>query len=171
MTNNISLQNPLRRLLFLVLLLTASWSWSEPQIEASRSIALPAVDGSVVTLADYSGQVVLLDFWASWCGPCRESFPWMNELQSKYGAQGFKVVAVNLDQDPHLARKFLSKYPANFTVLLDSKAQLPPLFEVMGMPTSYLLDRNGNVHATHIGFQNNETAEYEQQLIKLLSEQ
>ncbi len=134
------------------------------------SVSLPDVKGGNATLASFKGQVVLLDFWASWCGPCRESFPWMNDLQQRYGAQGLRVVGVNLDQEPEEALDFLQQVPAQFTVLLDTSAQLPDAFGVMGMPSSYLIDRNGKIRAQHVGFHHDRAAAYEQTIKTLLAE-
>ena len=139
-------------------------------------VSLPDINGGSATLADYRGQVVLVDFWASWCGPCRQSFPWMNQLQQRYGAEssygdkGLKVVAINLDQDAELAREFLQDIPAQFTVLLDTEAQLPEAYGVIGMPSSYLIDRNGKVRAQHIGFHQDRLDGYEETIKTLLAE-
>jgi len=136
----------------------------------SAQVRLPDIKGGSATLADFRGQVVLLDFWASWCGPCRESFPWMNSLQQRFGEQGLKVVAVNLDDDSAAAREFLQQLPAQFTVLLDPDAQLPETFAVMGMPSSYLLDRQGRLRATHVGFHSQRIPDYENTIKTLLAE-
>lgn len=121
-------------------------------------------------LSDYADQVVLLDFWASWCGPCRSSFPWMKRMQATYSHQGFKVLAVNLDQDRESAATFLREYPVNFPVLLDPDAKLPEAYGVMGMPTSYLIDRQGRIRAMHVGFRETDTQEYENAIRTLLAE-
>lgn len=133
-------------------------------------LALPDVTGGQHALKDFEGQVVLVDFWASWCGPCRQSFPWMNRLQKTYADQGLKVVAINLDEDPAAARAFLQEVPAEFTVLLDSEAQLPDDYGVMGMPSSYLIDRNGKIRAQHIGFHSDRVSDYETTITTLLAE-
>ncbi|AOY90362.1 hypothetical protein BKP64_17720 [Marinobacter salinus] len=128
---------------------------------------LPTKDGKV-SLADLRGKVVLLDFWASWCGPCRESFPWMNSMQAKYRNQGFEVVAVNLDQESEAAAEFLAKIPAAFTVAYDPEGQTPQAYEVMGMPSAYLIDREGRIHSQHIGFHNDRKDNYEAEIRSLL---
>lgn len=136
----------------------------------AAQVQLQNVQGGSAALADYHGQVILLDFWASWCGPCRESFPWMNSLQQRFGEQGLKVVAVNLDDDSAAAREFLTQIPAQFTVLLDPEAQLPDTFGVMGMPSSYLIDRQGKLRATHVGFHSQRIPDYENTIKTLLAE-
>lgn len=134
------------------------------------AVALRNINGTMLSLDELRGKVVLLDFWASWCGPCRESFPWMNRMQETYREQGLEVIGVNLDQEPHLARTFLKKVPAKFTVLLDSKAQLPEAYGLVGMPSSYLIDREGRLRASHTGFHASQVADYEATLKQLLAE-
>src|SRR5687768_16592883 len=118
----------------------------------------------------YAGKVVLVDFWASWCSPCLQSFPWMNELQRKHGAEGFVVLAVNLDQDRKLAESFLGKTPAKFRVEYDASGDIARQFEVQAMPTSFLIDRRGNVRVRHAGFKDRLRQEREQQIAQLLKE-
>jgi thiol-disulfide isomerase/thioredoxin len=129
---------------------------------------LPTGEGEM-TLSNLKGQVVYLDFWASWCGPCRKSFPWMNEMQKQYKDQGLTIIAVNLDKDLKQARKFLSLYPADFTIAFDPKGDVPLLYDVKGMPTSYIIDKDGNIHTTHIGFRKKDTAELESAFQSLLN--
>lgn len=142
----------------------------QSELAPNADILLPTPQGNATKLSDFRDNVVLLDFWASWCGPCRESFPWMNAMQSKYQGQGFKVVAVNLDQDAELVAPFLKDFPADFTILLDTDFSMPEAFGVIGMPTSYLLDREGRIRATHIGFKAQDTDAYEASIQSLLAE-
>lgn len=137
---------------------------------AMNTQPLPTLDGGELTLNDLRGQVVLLDFWASWCGPCRESFPWMNDIQQRYGDDGLVILGVNLDQDPAAARAFLQAIPANFTIAFDSQAQWPEAYGLIGMPSSYLLDRQGRVRASHTGFHSGRVADYEASIKQLLAE-
>ncbi len=116
------------------------------------------------------GKVVYLDFWASWCGPCRKSFPWMNKMQTKYGQDGFTVVAINLDDNPDLAKKFLVDTVARFKVLSDPSGGVAEQFDLIGMPTAYLFDRNGTLIKKHTGFFSNKTAEYEVEIQTLLKD-
>jgi cytochrome c biogenesis protein CcmG, thiol:disulfide interchange protein DsbE len=131
--------------------------------DKAADFTLPGKAG-MVKLSDMAGSVIYLDFWASWCGPCRQSFPWMNQMQAKYKAKGFQVLAVNLDTKTDDAIKFLAQVPANFTVAFDSKGQTPRVYGVKGMPTSYLIDRNGKVLWQHVGFRPADKEELEKQI-------
>jgi thiol-disulfide isomerase/thioredoxin len=121
-------------------------------------------------LAGLSGKVVLVDFWASWCGPCLRSFPWMNELQQRHAGEGLVIVAVNLDQDRALADAFLKKLPARFRVEFDPAGQVATRFGVEAMPTSFLVDRRGRVRARHAGFRDAQRAPREHEIQQLLKE-
>jgi thiol-disulfide isomerase/thioredoxin len=121
-------------------------------------------------LKSLRGQVVYLDFWASWCAPCRQSFPWMNVLQTRYAGRGLTVVAVNLDHERVDADLFLKRLPPDFQVRFDPQGNWARYFKVEGMPTSVILDRAGKPRFTHIGFNNRDTPVYEAQIQQLLSE-
>ncbi len=129
---------------------------------------LPSSDGHNIKLSDFRGQVVYVDFWASWCKPCRKSFPFMNNLQKKYGKQGLKVIAINLDSDKGAAKRFLKKNPAKFTIAYDTENKTPELYGLMVMPTTYLVDRQGNLVDVHKGFKQSQTAKVEKTVMKYL---
>lgn len=117
--------------------------------------------GSGIQLADYTGKVVFLDFWASWCGPCRKSFPWMNDMHTKYSDDGLVIVAVNVDNDLAEANRFLSDYPARFQVHFDEDKSFAREYEVVAMPSSFLIGRDGQVVDQHLGFKVLKQDEYE----------
>jgi cytochrome c biogenesis protein CcmG, thiol:disulfide interchange protein DsbE len=121
-------------------------------------------------LSALRGRVVYLDFWASWCVPCRQSFPWMRDLQSRYGDRGLTIIAVNLDQERAEADGFLKKLPADFAIRFDPQGSWAQHFNVHGMPTSVILDRTGQERFTHIGFNNRDAPAYERQIQQLLAE-
>src|SRR5262249_22480952 len=111
--------------------------WPLARGDAAPACAVRLLDGDrSVRVADYRGQVVYLDFWASWCGPCRESFPFMNELQSELAGKGLQILAVSVDKTAEEARGFLARYPAKFATALDAAAACPAAFRVEGMPSS-----------------------------------
>ena len=107
------------------------------------------------------GELVYLDFWASWCGPCKQSFPWMNAMHSRYSAQGLRVFAINVDQKPADAARFLAASPALFDIGYDASGASPRLYAVKTMPTSYLIDKNGVLLWKHAGFSPKDTAALE----------
>jgi len=121
-------------------------------------------------LAQLKGQVIYLDFWASWCGPCRKSFPWMNTMQAKYKNQGFTIVSINVDKEQTLAEKFLQENPHNFTVIYDPQGDIAKQFKLRGMPSSYLINRQGKVVNAHVGFFYKKQDSYEAELKKLIQE-
>lgn len=125
--------------------------------------------GSTVNLSAYRGRVVYLDFWASWCTPCRKSFPWMNAMQKQYGKYGFIVVAINLDENRELANQFLQQTPANFTVAFDPSGQTAESYSVDVMPSSFLIDRKGELVAVHKGFRSGDSAVLEKEIRELLA--
>ena len=122
---------------------------------------LVRADSPELNLDDYRGQVVIVDFWASWCVPCRRSFPWLNSMQARYGDDGLVIIGVNLDSDQKDADAFLGEYPADFRILRDADGVLARQFEVAAMPTSYVVDRDGHIIARHLGFKVKKTDEYE----------
>jgi thiol-disulfide isomerase/thioredoxin len=137
--------------------------------QPAPALSLPSVKGEVVALDQLRGKVVYVDFWASWCGPCRRSFPWMNEMQQKYGARGFSVVAVNVDKKRADADKFLAQIPANFTVVFDETGATPAAWAVKGMPSSYLVDARGNVTFVERGFLDENKGPLEERIKALLA--
>jgi thiol-disulfide isomerase/thioredoxin len=138
--------------------------------QTAPAFSLPRKGGGTVSLADFQGQVVYLDFWASWCGPCRESFPWMNELQSRYGVLGLKVVAINVDAKQSDAEAFLEQFPhTSFTVAFDAKGTAPGLYAIKGMPTSFLIGPDGKVLMVHTGFKHSDRDELQVKVLTALN--
>ncbi len=125
-------------------------------------------DGEEFSVEDHRGDVVYVDFWATWCGPCRDSFPWMAQMQNKYADEGFKIIALSLDTDHDLAREFAEEMAANFTIGFDDKGKVADLFKVKGMPTSVLIGRDGRVISKHEGFTDDKKDGYESSIVKAL---
>lgn len=144
-------------------------SRAEARPKSAAPVAAPAFTlagrSGEVRLAELRGKVVVVDFWASWCGPCRASFPWLAKLAERHRARGFEVVAVNLDKERALADAFLAehlpKVPAGFTVAFDPKGGTAESFHVAAMPTSFVIGRDGSVVYRHAGFDARKTAELE----------
>jgi thiol-disulfide isomerase/thioredoxin len=133
-------------------------------------VVLQQADGTPVPLAAYEGKVLLIDFWASWCIPCKTSFPALDAIFREYKARGLEVLAVNLDEQRRQADAFLSAHPHQIPVLFDPKGAAPLAFGVKGMPTSFLIDKTGTIRFTHMGYSGNVDARYRQEIAQLLSE-
>ena len=137
--------------------------------ERAPAFALPNAAGETLALERLRGQVVYVDFWASWCGPCRRSFPWMNEMNRKYAAKGLAIVAINVDKKRADAERFLAQIPAEFTVVFDAPGAVPAAYAVKGMPSSYLIDANGRVAVVEQGFRDESRAVLEEKIRALLA--
>ena len=131
--------------------------------------------GSATSLADdtlvldeFEGSVVVVDFWASWCVPCRRSFPWLNEMHAKYGGDGLVIIGINLDANRKDAGAFLTDYPAAFRIYYDTEAVLAQEFGVEAMPSSFVIGRDGELMARHLGFKVKRQQEYEAILVEAL---
>ena len=145
---------------------------SLPALVAASLLAIsPASAGdAIIDLDDYLGKVVVVDFWASWCVPCRRSFPWLDEMQSKYGEHGLVVIGVNMDADPAEAESFLKAFPVHFRIVRDAEGTLARRYDVTAMPSSYVIDRSGGIVARHLGFKTARLHEYEATLLAVLND-
>ena len=130
----------------------------------------PIAQAADLDLGAYRGKVVYVDFWASWCGPCKQSFPWLDGLVREYASQNFVVIGVNVDKDRDRAEQFLNETPAEFSIVYDPKGELATAYKVAGMPSGILIDRSGHVRFQHAGFAEKQKGLYEEQLQTLLAE-
>ncbi|MCS6943875.1 MAG: TlpA disulfide reductase family protein [Sutterellaceae bacterium] len=131
---------------------------------------LKTLAGPNVRLREQRGQVVMINFWATWCGPCRVEMPHLNRLYEKYRAAGFQLLGVNIDEDPAQAQQLASKLNLRFPVLLDSGKQVSRLYDLTTMPSTVLIDRDGRVRYVHRGYRNGLEETYEKQIRELLKE-
>ena len=145
---------------------------SLPALVAALLLAGPSASAgdTIIDLDDYQGKVVVVDFWASWCVPCRRSFPWLDEMQSKYGEQGLVVIGVNMDADPAEAEAFLQEFPVHFRFVRDADGTIARHYDVIAMPSSYVIDRNGKIAERHLGFKTGRMPEYEATLQEVLNQ-
>lgn len=160
--------------ILLVLVLTA---FAIAPAVAAEQVAGPAPDftlksgsGENIKLSELRGQVVLINFWASWCGPCRKEMPLLDQLYQQYKPLGFTVLGVNVEEDPAQARTLLGKVPVSFPVLFDGTNAVSKQYDVIAMPTTVIVDRNGNMRYLHKGYMPGYEDAYQQQVRALLTE-
>lgn len=144
---------------------------------APASANVPAADFTLASLKDGNlklseqrGEVIMLNFWASWCGPCREEMPLLNDLHARYEPVGFQVWGVNVDANREDAQAMLNKIPVKFPVLFDSQSDVSKLFGVEAMPSSVFIDRDGKVRYVHKGYRSGDEAEYKKIIKELIRE-
>jgi peroxiredoxin len=164
--------NPLSGLLLAVII-----SMLSPLVVGAAEVGKPAPDftlkslsGENLKLSEMTGNVVLINFWASWCGPCREEMPLLNALHSKYEPLGFTVLGVNVEEDVNGAKGFLKNFPVDFPVLLDNTNQVSKQYKVIAMPTTVVVDRDGNMRYLHQGYKSGDEEKYRQMVKKLVRE-
>jgi len=149
---------PLKSRTLFMAILFASLTFSNLSIakeinQASHDFTLKSLSGKNLKLSEFRGQVVLLNFWASWCGPCRQEMPVLEEIQRRYKDLGFTILGVNVDEDSEKARTLLKEIPVSFPILLDAKNKTSELYELEAMPTTILIDRDGTMRYLHKGYQ------------------
>ena len=138
--------------------------------QSAPNLTLKKLDNSSFQISDLKGEVVYVDFWATWCPPCRKSFPWMEAMHQRYKDLGFQVVAISLDNKRGVVDQFLKTMETSFTIAHDPSGDSATAFKVKGMPSSYLIDRRGNIHKTHMGFNERDKAILESEIKNLLAQ-
>ena len=143
-------------------------------VGASASIApsfsLPSRSGDTVSLDKLKGQVVMINFWASWCGPCRQEMPLLEQLHKKYKPMGFTMIGVNVEPDSAGAMEWLKATPVTFPILFDTESKVSKLYAVSGMPSTVIVDRKGQVRWMHRGYKAGDENEYLNQIRALVRE-
>jgi len=143
-------------------------------VVATQSVApdftLKTAEGRNLRLQEQRGQVVLVNFWATWCGPCRQEMPHLNRLFTKYQASGFTLLGVNVDDDPRQALAVAARMGLKFPVLLDADKAVIKRYDMGSMPATVLIDRDGRVRYLHRGYREGVEATYEQQIRELVKE-
>jgi len=131
---------------------------------------LPSRTGKLVSLRGLKGQVVLINFWATWCGPCRKEMPLLEQIQKKYAPLGFTMLGVNVEEDSRLMDTFLKDVPVSFPILLDPANGVSKLYDVSAMPSTVIVDRKGNVRYIHQGFKPGDESKYQDLIRQLIRE-
>jgi peroxiredoxin len=126
--------------------------------------------GQEVSLAQYKGQVVMLNFWASWCGPCRQEMPLLESIYKKYNKMGFTLLGVNVEPDSNAANEWLKATPVSFPILYDRDSKVSKLYDVAGMPSTVIIDRSGKLRVLHRGYKPGDENEYLDSIRTLIRE-
>jgi len=121
-------------------------------------------------LTKYYGKVVLIDFWATWCPPCKQSMPFLNALRNEQKDRGFEIIAINVDEETQQARKFLADFPVDYPNAYSSTGDCPEKYDVKAMPSSYFIDRKGKVRYVHLGFRHTDEDDIRKKVLELLKE-
>jgi thiol-disulfide isomerase/thioredoxin len=162
----------LSRLILGLALSLPLWCMAAPVAvgQAAPAIDLPALPANTagVTLEELRGRVVYVDFWASWCGPCRISFPLLEDMRTELGPRGFEVLAINVDEFEADALKFLAEVPVSYPVVRDASGTSPQAYGILGMPTGFLVDRQGVVRHVHQGFRKSDGPRLKVKILELL---
>ena len=161
-----------RGLLLCALLLSAACGEQRFQPLDAPDFSLPLLDGSGnASPSQYKGQVVYLSFWASWCVPCRQEMPYLAQLWERHRDQGFRVMAINVDEDVEAARAFVEEYNIPFPVLLDTDKSVSSSYRVPGFPTHFIVDRRGRIRFSGLGFNLNDLRAVSEEVATLLAEE
>ena len=143
---------------------------ADPTGSPAPAFTLGSSAGSNVSLAQYKGQVVMLNFWASWCGPCRQEMPLLESIYKKYNRMGFTLIGVNVEPDSNAANQWLKQTPVSFPILYDKDSKVSKMYDVAGMPSTVIIDRTGKVRVLHRGYKPGDENEYLDSIRSLIRE-
>lgn len=156
-------------LLFAGLLISLP-TWSASVSGPAPDFTLKSLGGKNLKLSEMAGNVVLINFWASWCGPCLQEMPLLNDIYKKYEPLGFTILGVNVEENNKNARAFLADRGVDFPILFDSRNSVSQLYDVVAMPTTVMVDRDGNIRFLHKGYKGGDEAQYRKMVKKLVRE-
>ncbi len=151
-------------------LLSVAAATADTSPQPAPDFTLKSDAGKNLRLSEYRGEVVMINFWASWCAPCRQEMPLLEELYAEYQPLGFTILGVNVEEDSTQARKMLEQLPVSFPVLFDNQSTVSKLYDVVAMPSTVLVDRDGNVRYLHQGYKPGYEEAYQQQVRALILE-
>jgi len=158
---------PIRLLLTLILMLSTTAAFGAGKT-AAPDFVLKSNTGANLRLSEHRGKVVMINFWASWCGPCRQEMPLLDKLYQRYSAAGFSLLGVNVEADPKEADQLLKEIPVSFPILYDTESKVSKLYSVEAMPSTVLVDCDGNVSYLHKGFKPGDENTYRKHIKGLL---
>lgn len=163
--------NNITQMLRVVLLSVALYGTAGAEVEGpAPDFALKSESGANLRLSEFRGEVVMINFWASWCGPCRQEMPLLDELYSQYKPLGFTILGVNVEEDSSKAKEVLEDIPVSFPVLFDTDSKVSKLYNVVAMPSTVLVDRDGNMRYLHRGYKPGYEDAYQEQVRALIRE-
>ncbi len=155
----------------LIVMLASVAATADVKQAAAPDFALKSASGENLRLSELRGEVVMINFWASWCGPCRQEMPLLDELYRQYSPMGFTILGVNVEEDSSKARQMLKDIPVDFPVVFDNKSTVSKLYDVVAMPSTVLVDRDGNIRYLHRGYKPGYEETYQQQVRALIREE
>ena len=156
--------------LFLFLLFCSSSFATQPGVSAPECKAKIMTNDQDLSLEQYKNKVLLIDFWATWCPPCKQSMPFLNALRNELKDKGFEIIAISVDEKPNDAKVFLERYPVNYVMAYDPEGDCPSKYGVKAMPSSYFIDRDGKIRYEHLGFRKSDEPEIRARVMELLQE-
>ena len=161
----------LRSLFFIFLCISCASSWALSKGDKAPAFSLFNLSGDkTIQLSDYQGKVIYLDFWASWCPPCRISLPLLEKMRTELAHQNFEIIAINVDENPQDAKDFLKTFPVSYPIGGDKQGKLPELYQVQGMPTAFIIDKKGVIRVVHTSFKRKDIAKIKQVVSQLLAQ-
>ena len=156
--------------LFLAGMMIISTATAKDMLGPAPDFTLKSRSGENLKLSEYRGDVVLINFWASWCGPCRQEMPLLDQLYQRYNPIGFTILGINVEENPDQARQLLKDVPVSFPILFDTQNSVSKLYHLVGMPSTMIVDRDGNIRYQHFSYLPGYEKKYEEQIKELLRE-
>ncbi len=157
-------------MLSLLLLIISSSPMAAAVQDPAPDFTLKSLGGENLKLSELRGEVVMVNFWASWCGPCRQEMPLLDQLYKRYQPMGFTILGVNVEENAGAAKKVLQEQPVSFPILFDPSNQVSELYQVSAMPSTFLVDRDGKLRFLHKGYLPGYEEQYQQQIKELIRE-
>ena len=153
-----------------VIVATTAFATSSDTTGPAPAFTLAGLTGQQSGLNQYKGQVVMVNFWATWCGPCQQEMPLLDQMYKKFKPAGFTLIGVNVDKEAPAVRELMARKPVSFPVLLDPANQVSKAYHVNEMPSSVLIDRKGEIRYIHRGYRPGDENEYQDRIRQLIRE-
>jgi thiol-disulfide isomerase/thioredoxin len=151
-------------------MLVTSSALAKDMTGAAPDFTLKSISGENLKLSEFRGDVILINFWASWCGPCRQEMPLLDQLYQRYSPVGFTILGINVEENSDQARKLLQEVPVSFPILFDTQNSVSKLYNLVGMPSTMIVDRDGNIRYQNVAYLPGYEKKYEEQIKELIRE-